>query len=100
MPRSAIQRSAARESPTSTRAISGSPRPSVTRAMSAAKSAVLYGGTSVAANRSSGSTRSRRSSRPSWTVRIAPAVKAELPPDHSRGAFSKTSTEQPVSRAA
>ena len=32
----------------------------------------LYGGTSVAANRSSGSTRSRRSSRPPWTVRIAP----------------------------
>ena len=44
--------------------------------------------------------RSRRSSRPAWTVRIAPAVKAELPPDHSARRLLQDQHRAPLSRAA
>ena len=97
-PRPFSQRSASAESPTSTRAMSGSPRPSVTRSRSAANS--VYGGKSVTAWRSSSSTRSSRSGSPPCSRRIAPAVNAEFPPAHSRAAFSSTSTDAPRSRAA
>src|SRR3954468_23989196 len=99
-PRSCSQRTAGPESSTRILAISGSPRPSVTRRMSARNSSAVYGSRSVAANRSSSSTTPARSSRPACARRIAPAVNAELPPDHSGSAFSSTSRRQPRSRAA
>src|SRR3954463_8066422 len=43
---------------------------------------------------------SRSSASPPWAMRIAPAVNAELPPDHSRSAFSSTRTRHPRARAA
>src|SRR6185503_12618053 len=48
----------------------------------------------------SGMTSRRRSSRPWWAKRKPPAVKKELPPRSCSGAFSRTSTEAPPSRAA
>jgi hypothetical protein len=33
---------------------------------------------------------SRSSASPPWAMRIAPAVNAELPPDHSASVFSRT----------
>ena len=60
------------------------------------------GSRSVRAARSSSmpSRISRRSSTPPWARRMAPAVNAELPPDHSGSAFSSTTTSHPRSRAA
>ena len=95
----ASQRTTSRESPTSARAIAGSPRPRVTRRMSPRNSSSVYGSRSVAGSGSSASS-SRTSSRPPWAMRIAPAVNAELPPDQARSAFSSTSTRAPRSRAA
>src|SRR5215470_12821024 len=42
----------------------------------------------------------RRSATPSYTVRMAPAVNAVLPPRSASGARSSTSTSAPASRAA
>lgn len=43
----------------------------------------------------------KRSASPSWTVRIAPAVKYVFPPAHSSGHLSiKTTRSAPASRAA